>query len=59
MLTKDVLDCMNVALESAGEAAISSSDTGKLIQVSFGSANRVHRKNVRVKRKPIVHVLWH
>ena len=49
MLTKDVLDCMNVALESAGEAAISSSDIGKLIHVAFGSANKVHRKNVRVQ----------
>ena len=49
MQTKDVLDCMNVALEAAGEAAISSSDIGKLIQVAFGSANKVHRKNVRVQ----------
>ena len=49
MQTKDVLVCMNVALESAGEAAISSSDIGKLIQVVFGSANKVHRKNVSVQ----------
>ena len=49
MQTKDVLDCMNVAIEAAGEAAISSSDIGKLIQVAFGSANKVHRKNVRVQ----------
>ena len=49
MQTKNVLDCMNVALESAGEAAISSSDIGRLMQVAFGSANKVHRKKSEFK----------
>ena len=58
MQTKDVFDCMNVALESAGEAAISSSDIENSYKLPLAQQIKYTEK-FQSSRKPIVHVLWH
>ena len=47
MMTKDVVDCLNSALEPAGEATLSPSKIGKLLH-EFGSSSNFDKKHVRV-----------